>query len=67
MDDWIAAAIAAGAGLILGVLFGRLTQGVLSKQGRPDVLRASAEPMGSVVFSAFLIAGLTTALGFVNK
>lgn len=66
MNDWIAAAIAAGAGLILGVLFGRFTQGVLSKQGRPDVLRASAGPMGSVVFSAFLVAGLTTALGFVN-
>ena len=66
MNDWIAAAIAAGAGLMLGVFFGRLTQNVLSKEGRPDILRASARPMGSVVFSALLVAGLTTALGFVN-
>ena len=66
MNDWIAAAIAAGAGLMLGVLAGRLTQSILGKQGRPDVLRAAARPLASVVFSAFLVAGLTTALGFVN-
>ena len=67
MNDWIAAAIAAGAGLMLGVLAGRLTQAVLGRQGRPDVLRAASRPLASVVFSAFLVAGLTTALGFVNK
>ena len=67
MNDWIAAAIAAGAGLLLGVVFGRLTQRLLGKEGRPDILRASAGPMASVVFSALLVAGLTTALGFVNE
>jgi small-conductance mechanosensitive channel len=67
MNDWIAAAIAAGAGLVLGVFFGRLAQNFLAREGRPDILRASARPMGSVVFSALLVAGLTTALGFVNK
>lgn len=67
MNDWIAAGIATAAGLVLGVIFGRLTQRVLGKQGRPDVLRASSGPLASVVFSAILVAGLTTALGFVNE
>ncbi len=67
MNDWIAAAIAAGAGLVIGVVLGRLTQSVLGKQGRPDVLRAASGPLGSVVFSGFLVAGLTTSLGFVNR
>ena len=31
------------------------------------MLRAASRPLASVVFSAFLVAGLTTALGFVNK
>lgn len=67
MNDWIAAGIAAGAGLFLGVIFGRLTQSILGRQGRPDVVRAASRPLGSLVFSAFLVAGLTTALGFINK
>ncbi len=67
MNPWISAAIASGVGLLLGIVFGRLTQSVLGKETRPDVMRASAGPVASVVFSAFLVAGLTTALGFVNR
>lgn len=67
MNDWVAAGIAIAAGLVLGIIAGRLTQRLLGREGRPQVMRAAAGPFASVVFSVLLVAGLTTALGFVNE
>ena len=57
MNDWIAAAIAAGAGLMLGVLAGRLTQAILGRQGRPDVLRAASRPLENTVSLQVRVVG----------
>lgn len=66
MNDWIAAGIAVAAGLVLGSIAARVTQAVLGREGRPDIVRGVASPMGSLVFSLLLIAGLMTGLGFVQ-
>ncbi len=67
MNDWIAAGIAAGAGLVIGAVLARITRSLLDREGRPDVMRAASTPLASVVFSLGLVIGLVTALGFVNR
>lgn len=67
MNEWIAAGIAVAAGIVLGSIAGRFTQTTLAKERRPEAIRSVASPLGSLVFSALLIAGLMTALGFVQK
>lgn len=66
MNDWTAAAIAVAAGVVVGTIAGRIVANTLAK-GRSDALRSAATPLGSLVFSAFLVAGLMTALGFVQR
>ena len=67
MNEWIAAGIAVAAGIVVGSIAGRFTQTTLAKEHRPEAIRSVAAPLGSLVFSAILIAGLMTALGFVQK
>ncbi len=67
MNDWIAAGIAAGAGLLLGAILARIARSLLDREGRPDVVRAASKPLASVIFSVALVIGLVTALGFVNE
>lgn len=66
MNDWLAALIAIVGGLVLGSIAGRITQQVLGREGRPEQLRNVASPLGSLVFSVLIIAGLVTGLGFIN-
>ncbi|MCB0994265.1 MAG: mechanosensitive ion channel [Acidimicrobiales bacterium] len=66
MNDWIAAAIAVAGGIVVGSIAGRVVQNALHKN-RNEALRSAATPIGSLVFSGFLVAGLMTALGFVKK
>ena len=65
MNDWIAAAIAVGAGLIVGAVAARLIRGALMRSSKPAV-SAAAAPVASLVFSAIFIVGLVVALGFVH-
>jgi small-conductance mechanosensitive channel len=65
VNDWIAAAIAVGAGLVVGAITARLFRRALLRSSKPAV-SASAAPVASVVFSAIFIVGLVVALGFVN-
>ena len=67
MNQWISALIAVAGGLVIGSLAARIVRGWLSKEKRPDALRSAARPLATLVFSAFLIIGLVTALGFVNE
>ncbi len=67
MNDWIAAGIAAGAGLLLGGILARFARSLLDREGRPDVVRAASKPLASVIFSVALVIGQVTALGFVNE
>ncbi|MDH3753772.1 MAG: mechanosensitive ion channel [Acidimicrobiia bacterium] len=66
MADWIWALIAAFAGLIVGASVARVVRGAMAKPNRPRVVRQAAAPAASLVFSVLLVAGLMTALGFVN-
>jgi small-conductance mechanosensitive channel len=66
VNDWLAALIAIVGGLVLGSIAGRITQQVLGREGRPEQLRNVAAPLGSLVFSVLIIAGLVTGLGFIN-
>jgi hypothetical protein len=65
MNEWIAAAIAVGGGLIVGSIASRIARTQLSKSN-VQALRESASPLGGLVFSALVIAGLLVALGFVS-
>lgn len=65
MNEWISAAIAAGAGLVVGAIAARITRNALGRASR-DAIRGVAVPVGSLVFSIVLIIGLIVALGFVN-
>lgn len=67
MNDWIAAGIAVVAGFVGATIAGRVVQSVLSQPSRPKSLRSAAGPVGSLAFSAVLVAGLMTALGFINQ
>ena len=65
MNEWIGAAIAAGAGVLVGAVLARMVRNVLSKRPR-EAVRNAAAPMASLVFSTFFIIGLVIALGIVN-
>ena len=65
MNEWISATIAVGAGLVLGSIVSRVVRNQLVKS-KVEALRESAAPLGGLVFSAFIIAGLLVALGFVS-
>jgi small-conductance mechanosensitive channel len=67
MNEWVAAAIAAGAGIVIGSILARVVRGVLSKDRRPEALRDAAGPIASVFFAGAVIIGLITALGFVDE
>lgn len=65
MNDWISAGIAAGSGLIVGVIAARLVRNSLVKSGR-EAISAVAAPIASLVFSTLFIIGLIVALGIVD-
>ncbi len=71
MNPWISAAIAVVAGVVVGVVVGsilaRIVRGTLTKDNRPVALQESAGAIASLFFSAAVIFGLVTALGFVNE
>lgn len=64
--NWIGAAIAVAAGLVIGSILARAARGVLSQERRPEAVRDAAGAIASVFFAAAVIAGLITALGFVD-
>lgn len=66
MNEWVAAAIAVVAAIVVGSILARVTRGLLAKHDRPEALQQSAGALASLVFSIVLIVGLVTALGFVN-
>ena len=65
MNEWISAAIAAGAGLVVGAIAARIARNALGRSSR-DAIRGAAAAVGSLVFSVIFIIGLVVALGFVN-
>lgn len=66
MNEWVSAGIAVAAGIVVGSALAGIVRGQLAKEGRPDALRESAGAIASLVFSIAVIAGLVTALGFVD-
>lgn len=64
--NWIGAAIAAAAGIIVGSILARIVRGLLSRERRPDPVQEAAGAIASVFFAAAVIVGLITALGFVD-
>jgi len=67
VNPWISAAIAVVAGVVIGSALARIVRGILTKDNRPVALRESAGAIASLFFSAAVIFGLVTALGFVNE
>lgn len=66
MNEWVSAGIAVAAGIVVGSALAGIVRGQLAKEGRPEALRESAGAIASLVFSIAVIAGLVTALGFVD-
>ena len=64
--NWIAAAIAVVGGIAIGSVLARLVRGALSRERRPEPIREAAGAIASIFFAAAVIAGLITALGFVD-
>ena len=64
--NWIAAAIAVVGGIAVGSVLARIVRGVLSRDRRPEPIREAAGAIASIFFAAAVIAGLITALGFVD-
>lgn len=64
--NWIAAAIAAAAGVIVGSILARVVRGALTTERRPEAVRDAAGAIASVFFALAVIIGLITALGFVD-
>ena len=65
MNEWISAAIAVGAGLIIGSVVSRIVRNQMAKS-KVAALRESASAIAGLVFSGFIIVGLLVALGFVS-
>ena len=65
--NWIAAAIAVGAGIVVGSVLARVARSVLSRERHPEGIRNAAGAIASLFFALALIAGLITALGFVDE
>lgn len=64
--NWIGAAIAVAAGLVVGSILARVVRGLLSRDRQPDAVREAAGAIASVFFAGAVIIGLITALGFVD-
>lgn len=67
MNKWVSAAIAIAAALVVGSIAAGFVRRTLAHERRPEGLRNSAAAIASLVFSIAIIAGLITALGFVNR
>ncbi|MGI9602769.1 MAG: hypothetical protein ACR2QE_12850 [Acidimicrobiales bacterium] len=67
MNEWVAAAIAVAAAIVIGSILARIVRSVLSKENRPEALQQASPALASLVFSIALIIGLIVALGFVNQ
>ena len=65
MNEWISAAIALGAGLIVGSIGSRVVRSQMAKS-KIEALRESAAAIAGLVFSGCIIVGLLVALGFVS-
>lgn len=65
-NDWIAVALAVGAGLIIGLVLSRVLHTVLGKAGRPEPIQQAAGPMSSLGFSLGVVGGLLVALGIIQ-
>ena len=65
MNEWIKAAIAVGAGLLVGAIAARITGNALRRASR-EAIRGVSAPVASLVFSTAIIIGLVVGLGFVN-
>ena len=65
MNEWISAAIAVGAGLIIGSIASRVVRNQMAKS-KLEPLRESAAAIAGLVFSGCIIIGLLVALGFVS-
>lgn len=65
MNPWISAAIATGAGLVVGAIGARIARNAVAKSER-DAVRSAAAPVATLVFSTVFIVGLIVALGFVD-
>ncbi len=65
MNEWISAAIAVGAGLIIGSIASRVVRNQMAKSSI-EALRESAAAIAGLVFSGCIILGLLVALGFVS-
>lgn len=65
-SNWIAAAIAIVAGVVLGSLASRFARRFSMKPNRPDALQQSASAIGSMAFSVMLVIGLMVALAIVR-
>lgn len=64
--NWIGAAIAVAAGVAVGSILSRIVRGALSRERRPEAVRAAAGPIAGLFMAAAVIIGLITALGFVD-
>lgn len=64
--DWIVVVCAVVGGFLLGGIASRFTAGLLGRPTRPKPLREAAAPLSSLVFWAFVIAGLMISLGVLQ-
>ena len=67
MNEWVSAAIAVAAGIVVGSLLARVVRGILTRDRQPEAIKRSAGAIASLFFSVAVIIGLITALGFVNE
>ncbi len=65
MNDWVAAAIAVGAGVLVGAIASRLVSRVLLRSKVTSV-RESAPALAGLALSTGVVIGLLVALGFVS-
>lgn len=65
--DWVLAAVALASGLLLGELGGRLIRQGMRRPQRADSVRANASAAGSFVFWMATAAGLTVAVGVLDR
>jgi len=62
IDHWMFAAVALGAGLLLGELAGRLTRASMAREHRSPEVQEMARPVGTALFWAGTAAGLLVAV-----
>jgi hypothetical protein len=64
--DWTLVGGFLVGGVVLGNVFGRITDRYLSREAQPQPIRDAAKPLSSLVLYGFIIAGLMAALGIVQ-